>query len=391
MARARTKPGTWGKITRKKLTPDGVKPQKWEAATNYRDLDGRLREVTATAPTGPKAETALIEKLTKRHKATQSTGELTPETTIEVLARMWLKKIKESKRWSTYKRYRSVTDGHIVTKLGGLTIDELSAAKMEVFFDNLKSAVGVPTAHLARVCLTGMYNLATRLGAARFGNLVKLTSSIVIGRKPVIALNPQQVKMIRKLLRSDRLACRNAIADIIDVMLGTGARIGEVVVLQWKHLDLDAQVPTLLIEATAAWGDGKGVYAQPYPKGGPQARRRLKLPHWLVLVLRTLRDSAPHDNPDELVFPSRAKTIRHPNNVRTSITEARDRVGLVDLPMNPHTYRKTVGTKIGQKDIEMAAAQLGHASSVTTRRHYVEPAHEGPDARKHLDDFADLS
>ncbi|MFD6155104.1 tyrosine-type recombinase/integrase [Nocardia sp. NPDC060256] len=369
---------------------DGVKPEKWEANTYYRDLDGRRRQVTATGPSGPKAESALKDKLTNRHRTSQPTGELAPESTIEALAKMWLAKIKSSKRWSTYRRYRSVTLGHIVKKLGGLTITELAAAKMEAFFDRLKTDVGVPTAHLARVCLTGMYDLATRLGAPIFGNLVKLTSAISLGRKPVISLKPLQIKMIRKLLRSDRRACHNAVADIVDVMLGTGARIGEVVVLQWKHLDLDAKIPTLLIEATAAWGDGKSVYAQPYPKGGPQARRRLKLPDWLVVVLRALRDAADHD-PEDLVFPSRANTIRHPNNVRTQIYEARDRVGLVDIPMNPHTYRKTVGTKIGQKDIEKAASQLGHASSVTTRRHYVEPAHEGPDAREYLEDFADLS
>ncbi|MFX0574133.1 hypothetical protein [Nocardia nepalensis] len=34
---------------------------------------------------------------------------------------------------------------------------------------------------------------------------------------------------------------------------------------------------------------------------------------------------------------------------------------------------------------------VGHASSVTARWHYIEPAHEGPDARKHLDEFADLN
>ncbi|MET7773021.1 tyrosine-type recombinase/integrase [Nocardia sp. NPDC005366] len=75
---------------------------------------------------------------------------------------------------------------------------------------------------------------------------------------------------------------------------------------------------------------------------------------------------------------------------RTQITEARNRVGLTDLPMNPHTYRKTVGTEMGRKDIEKAAAQLGHASSTTTRRHYVEPAHEGPDTREYLEDFAEV-
>ncbi|WP_227997540.1 hypothetical protein [Nocardia australiensis] len=76
---------------------------------------------------------------------------------------------------------------------------------------------------------------------------------------------------------------------------------------------------------------------------------------------------------EDLVFASRAKTIRHPNNVHSSITDARTRVGLVDLPMNPHTYRKTVGTKIGQKDPEKAASQLGHSTSEVTKRFYIQP------------------
>ncbi|MET7771405.1 tyrosine-type recombinase/integrase [Nocardia sp. NPDC005366] len=391
MPRARTKPGTWGKITRKRLTPKGVKPEKWEARAQYRDLDGRLRPVTATGPTAPKAETTLREKLDQRYKTSDAEGELTPETTIEILANMWLEKVKESSPWSTYRRYRTVTLGHITKGLGGLTINELTAAKMEVFFDRVKREIGYPTAQLTRVCLTGMFDLATRLGAARFGNLVKLTSTIRVGKKQVVALNPEQVKIVRRLLRADRLAGRNGIADIVDVMLGTGARIGEVVVLRWKHLDLDprASGATLLIEGTAAWGEGKPVYTQPYPKGGPQARRRLMLPEWLATVLRSLRAVSDPD-PEDLIFPSRAATIRHPNNVRTQITEARNRVGLTDLPMNPHTYRKTVGTKIGRNDIEKAASQLGHASSATTRRHYVEPAHEGPDAREYLEDFAEI-
>ena len=95
--------------------------------------------------------------------------------------------------------------------------------------------------------------------------------------------------------------------------------------------------------------------------------------------------------PEDLVFASRAKTIRHPNNVRTSITDARTRVGLGDLPMNPHTYRKTVGTKIGQKDPEKAASQLGHSTSEVTKRFYIQPAHDAADTRDFLDDFADLS
>lgn len=71
------------------------------------------------------------------------------------------------------------------------------------------------------------------------------------------------------------------------------------------------------------------------------------------------------------------------------ILQATEDSSAFELPMNPHTYRKTVGTKIGHQDIEKAAAQLGHSTSEVTKRHYVAPAVEGPDAREYLEDFAE--
>ncbi|WP_054815480.1 hypothetical protein [Nocardia arizonensis] len=65
---------------------------------------------------------------------------------------------------------------------------------------------------------------------------------------------------------------------MVDLMLATGARIGDIVVIEWRHLNLDAAVPTILIGTTAIWPAGVGLHAQPYPKGGERARRELVLP-----------------------------------------------------------------------------------------------------------------
>jgi len=50
-------------------------------------------------------------------------------------------------------------------------------------------------------------------------------------------------------------------ADIIDLMLGTGARIGEVLALRWSDVDLDSR--RVKISATIKTETGVGTYRKP--------------------------------------------------------------------------------------------------------------------------------
>ncbi|WP_216912506.1 hypothetical protein [Nocardia noduli] len=93
------------------------------------------------------------------------------------------------------------------------------------------------------------------------------------------------------------------------------------------------------------------------------------------------------------MFPSALGTLRDPRNARKQMKRALDRIGVTDIPQNPHAARKTVGTTLaedadgGQSDIGVAAAQLGNTEEVT-RRHYIQRTHRGPDARHRFDAFA---
>lgn len=52
------------------------------------------------------------------------------------------------------------------------------------------------------------------------------------------------------------------LADIIDLMLATGARIGEILALRWEDLDLAAERPTLTSCGTLVYVKGKGLFRQ---------------------------------------------------------------------------------------------------------------------------------
>jgi integrase len=50
-------------------------------------------------------------------------------------------------------------------------------------------------------------------------------------------------------------------ADIIDLMLATGARIGEILAVRWVDVALDAARPTLTINGTTKTEPGRDTYA----------------------------------------------------------------------------------------------------------------------------------
>ena len=50
-------------------------------------------------------------------------------------------------------------------------------------------------------------------------------------------------------------------SDLLELMLATGGRIGEVLALRWSDVDFDAK--SLLLDATIRTESGKGTYRKP--------------------------------------------------------------------------------------------------------------------------------
>ncbi|WP_157978302.1 tyrosine-type recombinase/integrase [Nocardia aurea] len=325
-------------------------------------------------------------------RVTPSKSEITADTLVDRLIEQWKAKVEKSKlAANTKRRYTEILELHLAPRIGKLTIGECTTQTLEATLEDISDEVGKPTAKLAKTCLSGMWTLASRYGASA-GNIVKLLAAIKVEDKPVVAWSLDEVHSIRAGLHTDKRALANGIADLVDFLLATGCRIGEAMALRWKHFDLDSPKPTVLAEGTVIRVKDGGLIVQPHPKGGPNGKRRLLLPDWAVARLIARRDLLPHQ-PEDLVFPSALGTLRDPRNARKQMKRALDRIGVTDVPQNPHTARKTVGTTLsedadgGQSDIGVAAAQLGNTEEVT-RRHYVQRTHRGPDARNRFDAFA---
>ena len=94
-------------------------------------------------------------------------------------------------------------------------------------------------------------------------------------------------------------------ADIIDLMLATGCRIGEILALRWSDLDLDGDLPTLTVSGTIKTETGKGTYRKATPKTD-SSRRTVVLPRFAAELLRVRREFAtPNENDAVFADPQR--------------------------------------------------------------------------------------
>lgn len=383
MARPELPIGTWGKIRTETLGPN-----RFCARARFRDYDGKTRDVEASGDTGPAAVRALKVKL--RDRTTPNDDEITRDTHIDTLADLWLDEITAEARVTeqSIDTYTSILRTRVRPALGKLRIREATVGRLDRFLRNI--AKDFPSAAKgAKVVLGQMFALAVRHGAIS-NNPVRDTARLRTSRRKVIALTDEHLHAVRAAIRQWQQPTprkpgpphNGDLADIVDLMLATGARIGETLALRWEDLDLAVERPTLTICGTLIYIKGKGVVRQNWTKTDA-GYRMLVLPNFAVGMLLARKLSA-SDNPNDAIFPSRRGTWLSPNNVRRQWRQARAEAGLEWVI--PHTFRKTVATIIDKEaNTKSAAAQLGHASEGTTNQHYIEKPALAPDVSEILE------
>ena len=367
MARPPLPLGTWGSITTERVTGGS-----YRALTRFRDRDGNTRRVTATGPSKSAAERALRDVLAHR---TTPMGELvTADTRLIDIAQLWLNELEVEGRieQSTINEYRRVLDNWVLPHVGGLRLREASTGRLNRLLLSLREQ-SPNRQRKAKVVLGAMLNLAVRHDAIPV-NPVRATSRVHRHRNETKALRVEDLVEIRAAVRrwvnADRPGPRagSDMADIVDLMLATGCRIGEILALRWSDLELDAELPTLSVTGTIKTETGRGTYRKPSPKS-ESSQRTVVLPAFAAALLRIRRQFA-EANDHDAVFPTRNGTWHQVVNIERRWRQIRKGTGYEWV--TPHTFRKTVATLISEATTsELASRQLGHSSSQITRDHYI--------------------
>ncbi len=374
MARPRTPIGTFGEIEFNKLANDTVR-----ARTRFRDHDGQLRRVEASGETRTRAEHRLKEKLAARSGFSIGFGELTPDSSFGQLVEVWLEdldlegKLAPSTRGLYERNMRQL----VMPAFEHFLLREITVRKVDQFIKRLASTKSYSMAKQARTVLSLALGLAVRYDALR-ANPVRETARLHKPPSQTMALTLGQIDAIRAAVSSWRRAPGmpgpppdGQLEQIIEVMLGTSARIGEVLAIRKCDVDATRSPATVRICGTIVSPAGKPTHRQSHPKT-MKSTRTVSVPGFTAEVLRQRLVAVADAEPDRLLFVTRNGTPLTTNNVRRRLRSVLEDAGIEGV--TPHSFRRTVATVLDRAGgPDLAAEMLGHTSSAITKEHYIEP------------------
>jgi len=159
MSRPRTPIGTFGQIEFKTMPGDQVR-----ARTRFRDVDGQLRRVEATAATKKAAEHALKTRLAERDDFTTGSGDLTAGSSFGQLVDVWLGDLDLEGRLAPSSRalYERNMRKLVLPAFEHFALREITVRRVDQFIKQLSATKSHSKARQARTVLS----LAARTGGA---------------------------------------------------------------------------------------------------------------------------------------------------------------------------------------------------------------------------------
>lgn len=394
MARQKLMVGTYGEISCFKL-----KNGTWQARARYCDVDGVVRQYRKNGETKNKARTNL-KAFFVEHTGTFGDGALAPTDTVQDLLELWFEKMEQTEGGpsaETLGYYRShlrwVLDRDKTDQpIGAYQLRHVRPVIIQAALDS--SGVSADMRKRIRSVLVRAFNMAIFHEAIN-GNPATAVPSVPVPRskkKPVAVKDLDAVRAaIREWADAEK---RNGpkspdLPDIVEMLIATGMRIGELLALRWSDIELtppperrddETWFPWLMVNGQIT-SKGKRV---DYGKTDA-AIRPIALPDWAAALLRRRKVAQPPNDLDA-VFITRNGTWHYTTNIQGRLRHIRHLVDYQDIAalrdVSPHSFRRTVATEIDEVyDAEAAMHHLGHTSKTVTERHYINRRLVVPDYR----------
>jgi integrase len=263
---------------------------------------------------------------------------ITADTVFAEMVTQWLGRLRREQRLenTTINEYERVLRRLVVPALGSTPLAQLTTDSINTVLKELGDE-SVNRQRKAKVVTGAMLDAAVECGALA-SNPVRGSMRISRSKDATPSLTDAELDRVRAAVRAwmtegrpgPKASCD--MADMIELMLATGARIGELLALRWSDVDFDAC--RVSICGTIKTETSKGTYWKPLPVSRVVALRRSVVP---VLHKRRTRGI---DNPIDAVFPTRNGTWQQVNNVERRWRHVRKYAGLDWV--TPESFRDRV-------------------------------------------------
>lgn len=286
----------------------------------------------------------------------------------------WLEQKKQHIQVGTYSKYESASRIYIVPRLGRAKLQDLRRLQCQEFVDGL-TEIAPKTVHNIAGVLSDALQDAVRLE--------------MIPRNPASDLNlpritkKEPLAMTTDLQRKFETAVKESpYCNVYLVALHTGARISEVLGLQWRNIDMK----TGEMKITGQLERKSGTTERALKNTTKSHRDRVTIaPPFVIAFLKDerrrqnehkLQAGCEWSNPDGLVFtrpdgsPLPHRTVEH------AFDRIKQRLGHPELTL--HALRRTYITNQvhAGEDIKTIAAAVGHASTDITLTVYTAQRRE---------------
>ncbi|MEK6312062.1 MAG: tyrosine-type recombinase/integrase [Curtobacterium sp.] len=383
--RSKIAPGSWGEISYSE-GEYGV-----DARARVRRVDGSYVKLRRRGKTRSAARTALIAAANEAASKYGSVAGLTAESTVAALIEEWHEHERQQAQLrpqSLAKQYWSATQV-LAPVLGRVSIGELTVPICEQAYRAMleprrpRNSRGVEygeprsmesNARSALWVLRKIVRRAVTLGL-RPDNPADAVRPRRQKPREVHALAEDGVQHLRAAVqrynaRDDRSGPPLQYLEFaLDVMVGTGTRIGEALALRAvEDVDLTTSPLTVRVRGTLVDLPGTGTFRQGFPKT-EKSERDIQVPKWLDDRIRQWLADPVHAD-QHLLFQTRTGNVVSMANLRRSLRKVRAWAELPDWVI-PHVLRKSVATRVtGEHGTDDGMRIMGQSDIRTLEKHY---------------------
>ena len=312
---------------------------------------------------------ALAAKRKMLHELEQGQLVTARDQTVKAYLEQWLeaKKDVDGLKSGTIEYRRTAIRLHLTPYIGHIKLGKLTDTHIQYCYAKLlKDGLSPNTVLLVHGILNTALNKAVKsrrlaVNPCAFVELPKRA------QKEAAFLTVEQAKKLLDMIAGDHLEC------LIVLSIMTGMRQGELLALQWKHIDFEQGTVRIAqsLSYHDAEGDGSYEWRIEEPKT-ERSKRTLYLPLFVLDMLREHRrkqlkqrlSSSEWQNND-LLFPGAGGGYCYPQPIRRQFKRLLRLAGLPDMPFHSlrHSLTSFLIALVGPK---VAQVVLGHSTSRMT-------------------------